>query len=174
MITPAEIVRGALKRFLPGAAIGALATSSVFGLTPFAAAVWPRWVGGSIFAAVLASLGFAAIIFLARRYLRPDAEIAGRKSVVAGFAAAAAAFTILSFSGSYLVMSLSLFRFSAYQIGRTLAIPVLAGAVATFAIYFPWISRHPEEEGQPIFAQPMTGAARFMLRRLSTRLERQQ
>jgi hypothetical protein len=123
---------------------------------------------------LLASLGFTAAIFLARRFLRTDAEIAGRKRVVAGFAAAGAAFAILAFSDSYMVMSLSLFRFSAYHTERTLAIPVLAGAVATFAIYFPWISRHPEQNSPAIFAQPMTGAARFMLRRLSTRLERQQ
>src|SRR5256885_4484558 len=139
MTTPGEILRGAGGRFFPGAVVGALATSLVFGPMPFVASMWPRWVTGSLAAALLATLGFAAVIFLAKRFLRADAEIAGRKSVVAGFAAAGAAFAILAFTNSYLVMSLSLFRLSMYHIGQTLAIPVIAGAVTTLAIYFPWI-----------------------------------
>lgn len=174
MTTLGEILRGAARRFFPGAVVGAIATSLAIGPLQFVASMWPQLIGGSLVAAALAAVGFVAAIGLTRSRLRLDAQVAGRKSAVAGFVAAGTAFSLLAFTSSFLVMRVSMFRLSSVHLGLTIAIPVVAGFLATLAIYFPWLSRAPEEITDPNAPQavPMSGAARFMLRRHS-RSERQ-
>jgi hypothetical protein len=175
MIKFGDILRGAARHFFPGAVVGAIATSLAIGPLRFVASKWPQLIGGSLVGAALATVGFVAAIALTRRWLRVDAEVAGRKSVVAGFVAAGTAFTFLALSPSFLVMRVSMFGVSAFYLGRTIAIPVVAGILATLAIYFPWLSRNPEEIAEPTrrHTELMSGAARFMVRRHSSS-ERQQ
>jgi hypothetical protein len=175
MIMFGQILRGAAKRFFPGAVVGAIATSLAIGPLQFVASMWPQLIGGALAGAALATVGFVAAIALTRRWLRVDAEVAGRKSVVAGFVAAGTAFTILAFSPSFLVMKVSMFGVSSFYLVRTIAIPVVAGILATLAIYFPWLSRTPEQATEPArrHTELMSGAARFMVRRHSSS-ERQQ
>jgi hypothetical protein len=169
MIMHTEIIRGATRRFFPAAIIGAVVMSLLFGAPEFAAVMWVRILVGSLAAAVLATLGFVGTMILTRRFLRTDAEVAGRKSALAGFVAAGASYALLAFSPSFLVMTVSLFRLSPFYMGRTIAIPILGGFVTTFALYFPWLSRTPDVTSPANrSADLLTGAARFMLRRRST------
>lgn len=144
MITVRDIIRGALGRFYPGAVVGALATSLAIGPPSYLASIWPRLIGGTLIAAGLGAVGFALALAAIRRRLRVDADVAGRKSAVAGFVAAGAAFSLLAFNSSFLVMTVSLFGFSSAYVVRTIAIPIIAGFAATLAVYFPWLSGSPE------------------------------
>jgi hypothetical protein len=170
MIKFGEILRGSATRFFPGAVVGAIVTSLAIAPLPFVASMWPRLIGGSLLGAALATVGFVAAAALTRRWLRVDAEVAGRKSVVAGVVAVGTAFAILAFSPSFLVMRVSMFGVSSFYMVRTVAIPVVAGILATLAIYFPWLSRNPEEIAEPArrHSELMGGAARFMVRRHSS------
>jgi cytochrome bd-type quinol oxidase subunit 2 len=175
MIKFGEILRGAARRFFPGAVVGAIASGLAFGPLDYVASMWTRLIGGSLVAAGLATIGFVAAMALTSRRLRVDADVAGRKSAVAGFVAAGTAFSILAFTSSFVVMTVSMFRLSPFHLGQMIAIPIVAGAVATLGVYFPWLSRTPEQIADPAqsHTELMSGASRFMLRRHS-RSERRQ
>lgn len=135
MTSGRDIVRGALTRFYPGAVAGMAATAIAVGPFEFAASQVPRFIGGSLLGAAIATAGYGLALSLVRKRLRPDAAVVGRKSVVAGVAAAIATVALLPLIPG--------------GIAANIAVGVAGGFLATLGIYFPWLSGSPEPTKDP-------------------------
>ncbi len=123
------VSKSALLRFLPGsllsmAGLGAAMKVSVS--TEVLAAA-----GGILGFAGLMTLGFGAGLFALRRWLYPDAEITGRRSVIAGLLSPLALFIAA-------VMSAGL---NSVQI---VAVLFLVGVLLALGMFFAWLSPTPE------------------------------
>ena len=124
-----QILRGAFGRFLPGSLIsgggmlGVMSYIDGFQLFEFLAGVF--FFGG------LLTLGFGIGMEGLRRWLYQDAEVDGRRSVVAGLLSPLALF-----------ISVALFQpiFTLFGPG----VFFLVGIVMAVVMYFPWLSPTPE------------------------------
>ena len=83
MVTVREILRGAVTRFLPTAGLGALAILLAFDGRHVAAI---RPAGWALMVALLLAetCGFTALLWRARYRLEDKAQVAGRRSALAG------------------------------------------------------------------------------------------
>ncbi len=127
MIPVRAIVRGALARFLAASVtvLAALAIPLVLFADHGIRAVQLLLLAGESGAA---AMGFGAVLFLLRRALHPQADVAGRRSVVAG-----ACFPI-----GLMVASMKI---------QVLGLPAIAGLSAgvgglfALGMYWPWLNR---------------------------------
>lgn len=125
-----ENLKGALGRFLPGALVGVGAvlsfTNGVPGSGEVAEALLMVLAGAAGMTA-----GFAAGLEGLRRWLYPDAKIAGRKSFIAGLMAPVAVFVVgILFSPAGLPMLLTLL--------------FLVPLVLALLMFFAWLTPTPE------------------------------
>ena len=124
MISFREIIGGALTRFVPGAVLGQAA------MIAFLLIGEPPLVLGDLgilaaFTGLMAT-GYAAILSAARRRLRSDANVTGRRAFITGVAAGAFHFGFAALVGTLTV-------------NDGLLLGVAAGAGAATLMFFPWI-----------------------------------
>jgi len=131
---PARITRTPLGRFAPGAIGGFSAVMIPVSLwfrasglpLEFGAHAWPiaAWMGAL-------GVGFAAAVRLMRPWLRPDAGLSGRRSVIAGAASACTMLTVVPG------------MIDASPLARV-AVAASIGAAAAAATFFPWLLSRAE------------------------------
>ena len=133
-----EVARGLLTRFLPASVaslFGVVAVGSAGHLGPVVGIL------GSLTGFV--GLGFAVGVLALRRWLYPDAKVAGLRSVLAGLPAPLLPLGFLSIS-TLLHLRLQLGRW------EFAAIFALGGILAAIGMFFPWlVATPPEMRGQP-------------------------
>lgn len=127
MISLRTIVRGMLVRFLPGLVVG---TAVLYGLARLSGPVYVGWLRLAIANGKIA-IGYAAVLVLLRYRLRTDADVAGRRSAVAGLLVPAA----------YLCGITTWAPLTSTGPFSTVA-HVAIGAALAVGIYFPWLKRN--------------------------------
>jgi len=132
MVTVREVLRGAVTRFLPTAGFGALAILLAFdgrNVSAIRPAGWVLLVG----LLLAETTGFAVLLWRARYRLEEKADVAGRRSVIAG-----ALGIVGLFAGSILSQ------------GAGLVWPVVlgaaSGALAGALTFWPWMRRPVSEQ----------------------------
>jgi hypothetical protein len=132
MITIREIVRGAVTRFLPTAGTGALAILLAFDGRNVSAI---RPAGWALLAGLLLAetTGFAALLWRTRYRLEGKADVAGRRSVVAG---------ALGIVGLFVGSILSQGAAPVWPLLLGAASGALAGAIT----FWPWMRRPVSEQ----------------------------
>lgn len=137
----AASLKGALGRFLPGALVSLAAVLSVLGGVPgggeFMEAVLTLLVGAAGMTA-----GFAAGLEGLRRWLYPDAKIAGRKSFIAGLMAPVAVFV----AGALMSAPVGLPAILTLLFVVPLALSLL--------MYFAWLTPTPEHLRDQEYVEP--------------------
>jgi hypothetical protein len=119
-----DVFVGALTRFLPGAVLGFASIVVLFDLVsgiPVSVLQYPLIAWTSALTA-----GFAAALLGIRSRLRADADVRGRRSLVAGFCSAGALAAV-----GLLAQGLTL--------GAELAVGLALGSAVGMGMYFPWI-----------------------------------
>ena len=136
MLRIREIFGAAAKRFLP-AALGVLATVLVADIArgmPF--------IGARVQIAFAQSvglvLGYVTILILLRKRMRADAQVQGRRSLIAGVVAAAASYWTYMVSGAP-SHEVPFFMWLTYLMG----IGAATGVGGTIAVFFPWLTAAP-------------------------------
>ena len=150
MIRRSEILRGMLTRFLPAAIAGTsvvtLLLSAVGRFAPFMS----QLIVGVVGTALLATFGATLAMLAVRNRLRSDADVCGRKSVVAGALASSLALAILGISSDTVSLILALpfiggrlniLAMPAGQVIPLILTPIVSGALLAVGTYFPWFSR---------------------------------
>lgn len=133
-----EVVKGVFARFLPATSVpvaGLWIMSFLRGSGETVVWSTPPWViwGGLL---GLTTLGFGGGLVALRKWLFPDANVAGRRSVLAGVLA-----PLVPLAG-FLAMSLLEVRFeAAWLVPATFVLGGIAVALLTF---FPWLTETPE------------------------------
>lgn len=135
MVTFREIVAGSIRRFVPGAIIG---QAAMIALLLIGEPVGLEWRDLTVLAGftLLLEAGHLAALAFTRRSMRGDADVAGRRSLVAGLAAGAFHFGFAAAVGTLTE-------------GQGMWLAALSGAAATVAVFFPWF-RTAHEEPLPI------------------------
>lgn len=133
-ISLSKVLKGTIGRFLPG---------SVIGMGALSALIPPGGLGGLRLLELLLlhqvgplMIGFGLGLVGLHRWLYPDSEIQGRKSLVAGLLSPIAMLGAGVFTGLLGIVPLP-------QPGL---ISLLVGIVMALAMYFPWLSPTPEEK----------------------------
>lgn len=128
MIAAGEIVRGALRRFVP-------TVLAVMGLIAVPSALV---AGGGFHAAGLAmgaseiaglTIGFAGALLVVRRWLRDDAGVSGRRANVAALGSVLA------------LLTLSIVLVQYVSPLRAFVLSTLAGGAVTAGLFAPWLTR---------------------------------
>lgn len=126
-----DVLKGVVGRFLPASAVslfGAVALTAAPGtpLTPLFGmfGAWVAWIG----------LGFGVGLFALRRWLFPDANVSGTRSVLAGALGGLMPLAIVRFG-----LGLTILPFS-----MTLTL-VLVGLGMALGMFFPWLTETPPE-----------------------------
>jgi hypothetical protein len=119
-----DVIVGALTRFLPAAVLGFASIVVLFDLvggTPVSMLQYPLIAWASALTA-----GFGAGVLAIRSRLRSDADVRGRRSLVAGFcsAGALAAVGLLA---------------QGFTLGAELVLGLGLGSAVGVGMYFPWI-----------------------------------
>ena len=122
MISLRTILRGVLTRFLPAFI---LATAIMYGLASLADRISVGLLGLVTLYALM-TLGYTAALVALRYRLRADADVAGRRSVVAGLLAPAA-----YLGGLVLIAPHGALAYNAAC--------VAIGAVLAIGMFFPWL-----------------------------------
>lgn len=123
------IVRGALTRFLPGSIASSLGLFAFLNAgTP---AAWIETAGVAFAAAAALTVGFGAALTMLKQRLYPDADVGGRRSLLAGLLAPLAIFMVMGVVGGVDLASLP------WVFGA-------GGLAAALAIFFPWLTPTPE------------------------------
>jgi hypothetical protein len=127
MTSGQDILRGLIKRFIPGC-IGVIAGLLV-------ALAGPNEIPWSFWASIVLgnSVGFGAGLLGLRKRLDPAAEVQGRRSLIAGALAPLAAGVLTFIAGTTGGLGL-------------VAMSALAGAGSALAMYFPWLSEPASSE----------------------------
>ena len=122
MILLRSIAKAVLVRFVPGYAVG---VAALLALGTAAGGVHIGW--GLLFQlCAIACAGFGATLVALRFRLRATADVAGRRSLLAGVLAPPAVVT-------------AMVVFRAYSQFGLLLTAALVGAVMALAMYFPWL-----------------------------------
>ena len=129
-----EVLRGALSRFFPASALSMGAVGAAVGMP--GPGQWLGWLGGVLGFAGALTVGFGLGLVALKRWLYPDADVAGRRSVVAGLLSPLAVFISVAV-GSGL---------SQAQVPVVLA---LIGGVMAVGMFFAWLSPTPEAMREP-------------------------
>ena len=136
MVTFREIVKGAISRFLPGAVVGQAAMIAFLLIgepSGLALRDLPILAGFT----ALMTIGHAGALGVMRRMMRDDADVSGRRALIAGLAAGAFHFGIAA-------------AVSTFTENQGFALAVFSGAAAATAMFFPWIrAQRPEAEFAP-------------------------
>lgn len=128
MVSLRDVVRGITTRFLPSCALGLVALTALLRISlggPFTVG-WSKILPQI----VVLSAGYGAVLLLVRYRLRADADVAGRRSIVAGLVSPAALLCALVF-----IHPRSVVGFSVLSL-------VLGGAIA-IAMFFAWLKPTP-------------------------------
>ena len=126
MISLRTILRGTLTRFIPGFILG---TAIFYGLVSLTDRVSVGWLNLAV-AYALVTVGYTAALAALRYRLRADADVAGRRSSVAGLLVPAA-----YVSGLVVLASQSLLSQN--------VLAVVIGAVLAVGMFFPWLKSAP-------------------------------
>ncbi len=126
MVPFRDIIRGAVSRFLPGWLLTLVAVPLVFAPKSLLE-LGPVQFGLLTDYTVAAVSGYVASLFVMRHRLRTDADVLGRKGVVAG----------ASSVGALLITSLLPHGLRSYVTIATIYFTVSAGV--TLALYAPWL-----------------------------------
>jgi hypothetical protein len=126
VISLRTILRGTLTRFIPAVILG---TAILYGLARLADSLSVGWLNISIAYALL-TIGYTAALAALRYRLRADADVAGRRSVVAGLLVPAA-----YLGGLVLLAPKGLLALNATAIA--------IGAVLAVGMFFPWLKSAP-------------------------------
>lgn len=133
-IALSKVVKGTLTRFLPGSVIGMGALSAV---------IPPGGFGGLRLLEFLLvhqvgplAIGFGLGLAGLHRVLYPDAEVAGRRGLVAGLLSPVAMLGAGVFTQLLGIVPLP----------RPALVSFLVGIVMALVLFFPWLSPTPEEK----------------------------
>lgn len=126
MISLRTIFRGTLTRFIPAFILG---TAIFYGIVSLSDHVSVGWLNLGV-AYALVTVGYTAALAALRYRLRADADVAGRRSAVAGLLVPAA-----YLSGLVVLASQS-------QLSQNL-LAVLIGAGLAIGMFFPWLKSAP-------------------------------
>lgn len=123
-----EVAKAGGLRFLPASLLSVFAVSAVLIGWPLSGA---RLMALPLIVGALAG-GFSAGLALLRGYLYPDANVAGRRSVVAGLVSPLLMFTVMTLAPELgLVPALGVFG--------------IVGIVVAVVMFFAWLTPTPEE-----------------------------
>ena len=129
-----EVLRGALSRFFPASVLSMGAVGVAVGMP--GPGQWLGWLMGVLGFAGALTGGFGLGLVALKRWLYPDADVTGRRSVVAGLLSPLAVFISVAV-GSGL---------SQAQVPVVLA---LIGGVMAVSMFFAWLSPTPEAMREP-------------------------
>ena len=125
MISFREILKGTITRFVPGAIIGQGLMIALLLIGEPAPLQWRDFLVLGGFTATLAA-GHLGALSAMRRFMRSDADVAGRRAMISGLAAGAFHFGTAAYLDTLTVTN-------GYVLG------VFAGAAAAFSLFFPWL-----------------------------------
>ena len=138
MITWRQIFRGLLRKFLPAAAVTSLVLDVPSGSSSGASVSF-------VFLAIdliALSVGYVSVLGALKSRLREDAEVTGRRSIVAGIA-----------SLGLIVAGAAVFRLGTPSVWESVARMVgfnfATGGIVTLGLYFPWIGARRIGVGAP-------------------------
>ncbi len=135
-----EVVKGTLGRFLPGSVIGMGVLAAII---PPAGLDLPRLLELLLFHEVGPLVtGFGLGLLGLHRWLYPDSEVTGRRSIVAGF------LTPIAMLGAGVLTGL----LGMVPQPQPAAVSFLVGIAMALAMYFPWLSPTPEEKRSDRYA----------------------
>ena len=132
MVTVREILRGGISRFLPTAGAGAFAILLAFDGRHIAAIQPAGWVllGGLLLAE---TTGFMSVLWQTRYRLEAQAEVGGRRSVIAG-----ALGIVGLFAGSIFSQG--------FGLAWATLLAAASGAIAAGVTFWPWMRRRVSEQ----------------------------
>ena len=130
MITWHQISNGVVRKFLPAAAVTALLLEIpswvVVGVRPLSLALLAVSLGAM-------GAGYASVLGALRSRLRDDADVGGRRAIVAGIG-----------SLGLIVASAAVWRLGTPSllggVARIAGLYFASGAAVTLGLYFPWIA----------------------------------
>ena len=128
MLKLADIVRGTVTRFVPGAVVGQAVMIGLLLIGEPTGLAWGDVPVLAAFTSLLAAGNLAALGAL-RKSMRSDAEVSGRRALITGLAAGAFHFGIAA-------------AVDTLTVNEGLALAVLSGGVAAISMFFPWMSAH--------------------------------
>jgi len=126
MISLRTILRGTLTRFVPALILG---TAILYGLARLADRLSVGWLNLALVYAFV-TIGYTAALVALRYRLRADADVAGRRSVVAGLLVPAA------YLGGMVLLA------PQGQLAENAA-AIAIGAVLAVGMFFPWLKAAP-------------------------------
>jgi hypothetical protein len=126
MISLRTVLRGTLTRFLPALIVG---TAILYGLARLADRLSVGWLNVAVIYACV-TIGYTAALVALRYRLRADADVAGRRSVVAGLLVPAA------YLGGMVLLAPQ---------GRLAenAAAIAIGVALALGMFFPWLKAAP-------------------------------
>lgn len=125
-----SVVRGTLNRFLPASALSCGVLFWFIGLRPDLTLAEAMLTLGMIIGPL--AVGFGMGLEGLRRWLYPDAEVDGRRSVIAGLMSPLVMFIVMTFGrGFSMVEAAALFT--------------LIGMAVAMIMFFAWLTPTPEE-----------------------------
>lgn len=125
MVKLADIVRGTVTRFVPGAVVGQAVMIGLLLIGEPTGLAWGDVPILGAFTGLLAAGNLAALGAL-RRSLRDDADVSGRRALITGIAAGAFHFGVAA-------------AVDTLTVNDGLALAVLAGGAAAISVFFPWM-----------------------------------
>ena len=134
MISFREILKGTITRFVPGAIIGQGLMIALLLIGEPAPLQWRDFIVLGGFTATLAA-GHLGALSAMRRFMRSDADVAGRRAMISGLAAGAFHFGTAAYLNTLTISN-------GYVLG------VFAGAAAAFSLFFPWLQSR-RSDGEP-------------------------
>ena len=150
LVVLGEILRGVLRRFLPGALVGTAGVTVLLSVIGRFVPHWSQAVIGIVGTSLLTTMGATLALCVMRRRLRPDADVSGRKSFVAGTLASSLALALLGAASDTVSLILAIpfiggrldiLAMPAAQLTPVIVLPIVAGALVTTGLYLPWLAR---------------------------------
>ena len=150
MISRSDILRGIATRFLPAAVAGSAAIALLLSTIGRWAPLPTQLLIGVVGASTLSAIGAGVALLAVRPRLRDDADVAGRRSLVAGGLASALSLAVISATSGTLSVILALpfiggrldlLAMPASDALPFIGIPVLSGALVAIGTYFPWVTK---------------------------------
>jgi len=132
-----EIVTATLTRFMPASILSAVGL--VVGSTVWSGSTIPEEIVFLPLMVVFLMAGFGVSLEVLRRFLHPDADVSGRRSVIAG---------VLS-PFAYVLVAASVSQFSNIRGAMVAAVSMgalaLVGAALPVIMFFPWLTPTRDE-----------------------------